>query len=75
MKGIGSYVDGIEHPRVEVVLATGISEEVCQQINLAYMDPDELDIRAYEGREDEGILVVPNAGETLYRLAEGSVPS
>ena len=75
VKGIGSYVDGIEHPRVEVVLATGISEEVCQQINLAYMDPDELDIRAYEGREDEGILVVPNAGEMLYRLSEGSVRS
>lgn len=69
VKGIGSYVDGIEHPRVDVVLATGISEQVCQQINLGYMDPDRLDISAYEDRENEGILVVPNAGETLYRLS------
>ena len=74
VKGIGSYVDGIEHPRVEVVLAAGIPEEACQQINLGYMDPDELDIRAYEDRENEGFLVVPNAGEMLYRLSDGSVP-
>jgi len=72
VKGLGSYVDGIEHPRVEVVLATGISKEVCQQINLGYMDPGELDIRAYEDRESEGVLVVPNAGEMLYRLSGGS---
>ena len=25
-------------------------------------------------REDEGILVVPNAGEQLHRLADGTVP-
>ncbi|MEE8592593.1 MAG: lactate racemase domain-containing protein [Candidatus Bipolaricaulota bacterium] len=74
VKGIGSFVDGIERPRVEVVLATGISEEVCKQINLGYMDPDELDIRAYEDRENEGILLVSNAGEMLYRLSDGSVP-
>jgi len=28
----------------------------------------------YEGNEDEGILVVSNAGEQLYRLADGTVP-
>jgi hypothetical protein len=27
-----------------------------------------------EGREAEGILVVQDAGEKLYRLADGSVP-
>jgi len=28
----------------------------------------------WRGREDEGILLVPKAGEMLYRLADGSVP-
>jgi nickel-dependent lactate racemase len=74
VKGIGTFVAGVERPRIEVVLATGIPEAVCREINLAYSDPDSFDVAAYEGRKGEGILVVPNAGETLYRLADGSVP-
>jgi nickel-dependent lactate racemase len=74
VKGIGTFVDGIERPRVEVVLATGIPEAVCAGINLGYADPAAMDIEAYENREDEGILVVPNAGEMLYRLSDGTVP-
>jgi hypothetical protein len=27
-----------------------------------------------DDREDEGVLVVPDAGETLYRLSDGTVP-
>jgi len=73
VKGIGSYVNGVETPRVKVVLATGISEEVCREINLGYTDPGKLVIADLEGREDEGILVVPNAGEMLYRLSDGSI--
>jgi nickel-dependent lactate racemase len=30
VKGIGAFEDGVEKPRVEVVLATGISEEECR---------------------------------------------
>jgi len=74
VKGIGSVVDGIERPRIDVVLATGISEDVCHDINLGYADVASIDIEAHKGREDEGILVVPNAGEMLYRLADGTVP-
>ena len=66
--GTGIYQNGIEKPRIEVVLATSIPKEKCEQINLGYMNPAEIRIADYIGREDEGILYVDHAGETLYRL-------
>ena len=68
VKGIGSYEDGVEKPRVNVVLATGIPADVCERINLGYMDPATIDPKDYADREGEGVLYVPKAGETLYRL-------
>ncbi len=67
VKGIGTYEDGVERPRVKVVLATGISEDECRVINLGYRDPATLRVSDYQGREAEGILHVPKAGEMLYR--------
>lgn len=69
VKGAGTYVDGIETPRVQVVLATGVPRERCERINLGYLDPEGLILSEWVDREDEGILVVPRAGEMLYRLA------
>jgi nickel-dependent lactate racemase len=74
VKGIGTFRNGVERPRIEVVLATGIPKDVCKKIDLGYCDPATLDPRDYENRGDEGILVVPRAGEMLYRLADGTVP-
>jgi hypothetical protein len=34
------------------------------------MDPATFDLEEWKGREDEGILVVPRAGEMLYRLKD-----
>ena len=70
VKGQGTYdvATGVETPRVQVTLATGISRERCDRINLGYRDPKSIDIAAWTGREREGILVVPRAGEMLYRL-------
>jgi lactate racemase len=70
VKGLGKYdaATGVETPRVQVTLATGISPERCRRINLGYRDPASIDIAAWSGREKEGILVVPRAGEMLYRL-------
>lgn len=68
VKGAGTYEGGVEKPRINVVLATGIPEERCERINLGYLDPATLDVEDYLGREDEGILVVPRAGELLHRL-------
>ncbi len=71
VKGSGTYdaASGVERPRIRVTLATGIPEERCRRIDLGYLDPREIDVAEWEGREEEGILVVPHAGETLYRLA------
>jgi len=74
VKGIGTFEDGVETPRVNVVLATRIPEERCRQVNLGYCDPDTIDPDEWRDREDEGILLVPKAGEMLHRLADGSVP-
>jgi nickel-dependent lactate racemase len=72
VKGLGQYdtATGIETPRIQVTVATGISEERCRRINLGYMDPTKMDLSEWQGREDEGILVVPWAGEILHRLKQ-----
>jgi nickel-dependent lactate racemase len=68
VRGIGTYENGVEQPRIDVILATGIPEETCRKINLGYRDPGTINIEEFTNREDEGILVVPKAGEMLYRL-------
>ena len=75
VKGIGTYVDGVDKPRVTVVLATGISRERCEKVNLGYMNPDEIEIADYQNKEDQGVLVVDHAGEVLHRLASGHIPT
>lgn len=70
VKGIGRYDNGREEPRVNVVLATQIPQERCRRINLGYMDPGAINVEDYAGREHEGVLCVPKAGETLYRLKD-----
>ncbi len=70
VRGIGTYDDGVERARVQVTLASGIDEETCRRVNLGYRDPASIDISEWEGREDEGKLYVPKAGEMLYRLTD-----
>ncbi len=70
VKGIGEYENGVEKPRVRVTLATRIPKEVCDKINMGYRDPDTINPVAWKNREDEGYLVVPKAGEMLYRLKD-----
>jgi nickel-dependent lactate racemase len=68
VRGAGEYENGIETPRVQVTLATGIDEATCRAINLGYRDPATIDIEAWRNREDQGLLLVEKAGEILYRL-------
>jgi nickel-dependent lactate racemase len=75
VKGIGTYIDGVEKPRANVVLATSISPERCKIVNLDYLNPNDINIADYENREDEGILVVRHAGEVLHRLSSGYIPT
>ena len=69
VKGAGEYdaASGVEVPRITVTLATGIPKERCERINLGFADYRTIDPSAWAGREDEGILLVPHAGEVLYR--------
>ena len=68
LKGKGAYdpVSGLESPRIRVTLATGIPEEHCRRINLGYLDPATVDPEEWKSHSDW--LVVPRAGEMLYRL-------
>ncbi len=68
VRGLGTYEDGIERPRIDVTLATGISQEECKQINLGYRHPGTIDPAYWANREAEGLLLVRDAGEVLYRL-------
>jgi nickel-dependent lactate racemase len=69
LKGLGTYdaATGKESPRIRVTLATGIPPERCERIGLGYLDPATVDIEAW--RKDPDTLVVPRAGEMLYRVA------
>lgn len=70
VKGTGSYDVHTkqEMPRIQVTLATGIPEERCRRVNLGYLDYRTIHPQEWQGREQEGFLYVPHAGEMLYRL-------
>ena len=72
VRGSGIMENGIERPNIKVTLASQIPPEVCEQLNLGYLDPESIDIDAWQNREDEGLLYVPKAGEILYRLQSSS---
>jgi nickel-dependent lactate racemase len=69
LKGLGTFdaESGIEIPRIQVTLATGIPEERCRRINLGYRDPRTINVEEWANREDEGMLLVRKGGEILYR--------
>jgi nickel-dependent lactate racemase len=70
LRGVGAYENGVERPRIRVTLATGIPRERCERIGLGYLDPVTVNPDEWAGREDAGILLVPRAGEMLYRVKE-----
>ncbi|MGI8870404.1 MAG: lactate racemase domain-containing protein [Mycobacteriales bacterium] len=67
VRGDGSYDDDHgERCRIAVILATGISEAETRSVALDYRDPASIDIE--EWTRDPDTLVVPDAGEVLFRL-------
>jgi len=68
--GLGTYENGVETPRARVTLATAISPEVCRDVNLGYRNPATIQSEDFAHREDDGVLLVPRAGEILYRLRQ-----
>lgn len=70
LRGSGTYGNGVERGRIQVTLATRIPAERCRRLNLGWRDPDSIHAEDFAGREDEGVLLVPHAGEVLYRLKD-----
>lgn len=70
LRGDGRMVNGVEKPRAQVTLASRIPKETCDALALGYLDPNTVDPTEFQGREDEGILYVPKAGETLFKTKE-----
>ena len=70
VRGIGTYEDRFERCRIKVSLATGIARDVCAAINLGYRDPATINPNEYTGRENDGILIVPDSGEVLFHLRD-----
>jgi nickel-dependent lactate racemase len=70
VKGLGAFdpVGGVETPRIRVTLATGISRERCEGINLGFEDPARVDPNDPLMRGSDRNLVIPRAGEFLYRV-------
>jgi nickel-dependent lactate racemase len=70
VRGQGTFENGTERGRFAVTLATGLSQQRCERMNLGYLDPESIDIESFANRENEGVLLVRKAGEILYRLDE-----
>jgi len=70
VRGLGKYDAScsLETPRIQVTLATGIPRARCERINLGYLDPATVNPDDWRGRP--GWLVVPRAGEMLYRVGQ-----
>jgi hypothetical protein len=70
VKGLGTFDASrhVESPRIRVTLATGIARERCDRINLGYRDPDDVDPGDWPSGTNNGSLLVPRAGELLFRV-------
>jgi nickel-dependent lactate racemase len=53
---------------IRVTLATRVPRARGERLNVGYMSPADLDEEEWKNREQEGILLVPKAGEMLYRV-------
>jgi nickel-dependent lactate racemase len=68
VRGIGKFENGVEKCRAQVTLASKVPRAKCESINLTYRDPASIRTEDFANRESEGVLLVPKAGEMLYRL-------
>jgi nickel-dependent lactate racemase len=70
VRGLGTFdaSSGTERARIRVTLATGIPAERCRRVNLTYLDPARVDPAEWSAQTDSGSVVIPRAGEFLYRV-------
>ena len=68
LRGAGTFTkENGEKCRITVTLATGISKDRVEAMNLNYLDPKSINPLDYES--DSETLYIPNAGEILFRLS------
>mgnify|MGYP000854479251 CR=1 FL=1 len=67
-RGSGVMDGNQEVPNVNLILASQVSAAECAALGIGYMDPASIKPEEWQNREDEGILYVPRAGETLHRV-------
>ena len=72
VRGIGTFENGVERPRITVTLATAIPEATCKRINLGYRDYRSINLDEWRTKQNADMLVVENAGQNLYRLRNGN---
>ncbi len=68
VRGIGTFENGVENCRAKVTVSSLIPSAKCRQINLGYRDPNSIRAEEFADREEEGVLLVPKAGEMLFQL-------
>jgi hypothetical protein len=68
VRGIGAFENGIERCRAQVTLASKIPAAKCKAINLGYRDPNSIQPEKLSDQEEDGVLMVPKAGEMLFLL-------
>ena len=70
VRGTGTFENGVEKPRIQVVLATAIPENQCRAVHLDYHDPNDINVATWRAQDPEKRLLVNPAGETLYRVKD-----
>jgi nickel-dependent lactate racemase len=68
VRGTGTFENGVEKPRIQVVLATAVPEHQCRAVNLDYQNPNDINVATWQAQDPEKRLLVNPAGETLYRV-------
>ncbi len=68
VRGVGTFSNGIEYPRIQVTLATSIPEDVCRAVNLGFRDYRSIELHAWRSKQGDDLLVIENAGQNLFRL-------
>lgn len=75
LKGDGTYdTRSGEHPRITVILATGIPEGIVRSHALNWRDPGTAELQHDLRDPDDETLVVEDAGEILFRVGGGPDP-
>jgi lactate racemase len=67
VRGRGVFQNGIETARITVSVASGLSRDRIEKLNLHYYDPASIDLNQWKQDQSGETLLVPHAGEVLFQ--------